>query len=198
MVKDSKFESLRKSKSSGKIWVVLKRTNSFGEGKILEQFISWRLSLQLVSWLLVSWLPSLGSSWLLASWLLFFSCRLLGMSAFFGVFLAAGFLAAGSLAAFSGVFLVAVFFFGVFGFLTQSFSRFIILLHRNVQFRTQLETTKNLVAGFLATGFFAASFLAAFFGVFFAACFFGACFFAAVFFGCWFLCCLLRCFLGIW
>ena len=51
--------------------------------KSVQKACKKRAKRLLVSWLLVSWLPSLGSSWLLASWLLFFSCRLLGMSAFF-------------------------------------------------------------------------------------------------------------------
>jgi len=72
--------------------------------KSVQKACKKRAKRLLVSWLLVSWLPSLGSSWLLASWLLFFSCRLLGMSAFFGVFLAACFIPKGFLAAFFAVF----------------------------------------------------------------------------------------------
>ena len=72
--------------------------------KSVQKACKKRAKRLLVSWLLVSWLPSLGSSWLLASWLLFFSCRLLGMSAFFWVFLAACFIATGFLAAFFAAF----------------------------------------------------------------------------------------------
>ena len=77
--------------------------------KSVQKACKKRAKRLLVSWLLVSWLPSLGSSWLLASWLLFFSCRLLGMSAFLWVFLAACFIATGFLAAFFAAF------FSVFG-----------------------------------------------------------------------------------